>query len=69
MVVPVGKVVRVQVTAEDVIHSFPCPAFGLKIDAMPGRVNPTWFKADRIGTFYGQCSQLCGLTTPTCRSR
>ncbi len=61
MVAPVGKVVRVLVTAEDVIHSFSVPAFGVKIDAIPGRVNQTWFKADRLGTFYGQCSQLCGI--------
>jgi cytochrome c oxidase subunit 2 len=61
MVAPVGKVVRVLVTAEDVIHSFSVPAFGVKIDAIPGRVNQTWFKADKIGTFYGQCSQLCGI--------
>jgi cytochrome c oxidase subunit 2 len=61
MVAPVGKVVRVQVTAEDVIHSFSVPAFGVKIDAIPGRLNQTWFKADRTGTFYGQCSQLCGI--------
>lgn len=61
MIAPVGKVVRVQVTAEDVIHSFSVPAFGIKIDAIPGRLNQTWFKADRTGTFYGQCSQLCGI--------
>jgi cytochrome c oxidase subunit 2 len=61
MVVPVGKVVRVETTAEDVIHSFSVPAFGIKIDAVPGRLNETWFKADRTGTFYGQCSQLCGI--------
>ena len=61
LVAPVGKVVRVQVTAEDVIHSFSVPAFGVKIDAIPGRLNQTWFKADRTGTFYGQCSQLCGI--------
>ena len=60
LVAPVGKVVRVQVTAEDVIHSFSVPAFGVKVDAIPGRLNQTWFKADRVGTFYGQCSQLCG---------
>ncbi|HEY2050846.1 MAG TPA: cytochrome c oxidase subunit II, partial [Caulobacteraceae bacterium] len=60
-VVPVGKVVRVEVTAEDVIHSFSVPAFGIKIDAVPGRLNETWFKADQTGTFYGQCSQLCGI--------
>jgi len=61
MIVPVNKVVRVQVTAEDVIHSFSLPAFGVKIDAIPGRLNQTWFKADRLGTYYGQCSQLCGI--------
>ncbi|HEX7758116.1 MAG TPA: cytochrome c oxidase subunit II, partial [Caulobacteraceae bacterium] len=61
MVVPVNQVVRVQVTAEDVIHSFSLPAFGVKIDAVPGRLNQTWFKADQTGTFYGQCSQLCGI--------
>jgi len=61
MIAPVGKVVRVQVTAEDVIHSFSVPAFGIKIDAIPGRLNQTWFKADRTGIFYGQCSQLCGI--------
>jgi cytochrome c oxidase subunit 2 len=60
MYAPVGQVVRVDVTAEDVIHSFSVPAFGIKIDAIPGRLNQTWFKADRTGTFYGQCSQLCG---------
>jgi cytochrome c oxidase subunit 2 len=60
MVVPVNKVIRVQVTAEDVIHSWSEPAFGVKIDAIPGRLNQTWFQADRTGVFYGQCSQLCG---------
>lgn len=60
MYVPVGKVIRVQVTAEDVIHSWSLPAVGVKIDAIPGRLNQTWFKADQTGTFYGQCSQLCG---------
>jgi cytochrome c oxidase subunit 2 len=61
MYAPVNQVVRVQVTAEDVIHSFSVPAFGIKIDAIPGRLNETWFKADRTGVFYGQCSQLCGV--------
>ena len=61
MMAPLGKVVRVQVTAEDVIHSFSVPAFGIKIDAIPGRLNETWFKADHTGVFYGQCSQLCGI--------
>jgi cytochrome c oxidase subunit 2 len=59
-VVPVGKIVRVQVTGADVIHKFAMPAFGLKIDAIPGRLNETWFKADREGIFYGQCSFICG---------
>ncbi len=60
MVVPVNKVVRVLVTGADVIHSFSVPSFGIKIDAIPGRLNETWFKAEREGTYYGQCSQLCG---------
>ncbi len=60
MVVPVNKVVRVQVIGADVIHSFSVPAFGIKIDAIPGRLNETWFKAEREGMYYGQCSQLCG---------
>lgn len=60
LVVPVGKVVRVQVTAADVLHSFTVPALGFKMDAVPGRLNETWFKADREGMYYGQCSELCG---------
>lgn len=60
MVVPVNKVVRVQVTGADVIHAFALPAFGVKIDAIPGRLNETWFKATRTGMYYGQCSELCG---------
>jgi cytochrome c oxidase subunit II len=60
VVVPINKVVRVQVTGADVIHSFAMPAFGIKIDAIPGRLNETWFKATREGVFYGQCSELCG---------
>ena len=60
LIVPVGKVVRVHVTAADVIHAFTVPAFGFKIDAVPGRLNETWFKADREGIYYGQCSELCG---------
>jgi cytochrome c oxidase subunit 2 len=60
MVVPVNKVVRVQVTAEGIIHAFALPSFGLKLDAIPGRLNETWFKATREGIFYGQCSELCG---------
>ncbi len=59
-VVPVGKTVRVQVTAADVIHKFTVPSFGVKIDAIPGRLNETWFKADREGVYYGQCSFICG---------
>ncbi|MBO9546617.1 cytochrome c oxidase subunit II [Caulobacter sp.] len=61
MVVPVNQVVRVQVTGADVIHAFALPAFGLKIDAIPGRLNETWFKAEKTGVFYGQCSELCGV--------
>jgi cytochrome c oxidase subunit 2 len=61
MVVPVNKNVRVLVTGADVIHSFAMPAFGLKTDAIPGRVNETWFRAEKVGTYYGQCSELCGV--------
>lgn len=61
MIVPVNQVVRVQVTAADVIHAFALPAFGLKTDAIPGRLNETWFKAEKVGTYYGQCSELCGI--------
>ncbi|MVT53511.1 cytochrome c oxidase subunit II [Bradyrhizobium yuanmingense] len=60
MVVPVNKVVRVQTTGADVIHAFALPAFGVKIDAIPGRLNETWFKATKTGMYYGQCSELCG---------
>jgi cytochrome c oxidase subunit 2 len=60
IVVPVNKTVRVQVIGSDVIHAFAVPAFGVKIDAVPGRLNETWFKATREGVFYGQCSELCG---------
>jgi cytochrome c oxidase subunit 2 len=60
VVVPVNKIVRVEVTGADVIHSFAVPAFGIKIDAIPGRLNETWFKATKLGMFYGQCSELCG---------
>src|SRR5258708_13698381 len=60
MVVPVNKGIRVQTTGADVIHSFAVPAFGIKIDAIPGRLNETWFKATKTGMFYGQCSELCG---------
>jgi cytochrome c oxidase subunit 2 len=60
MVVPVNKVVRVITTAADVIHAFAVPSFGIKIDAIPGRINETWFKANKEGMYYGQCSELCG---------
>jgi cytochrome c oxidase subunit 2 len=62
MVLPVGKTVRMLVTAapSDVIHAFAMPAFGVKIDAVPGRLNETWFKAEKEGMYYGQCSELCG---------
>jgi len=60
MVVPVNKVVHVLVTGGDVIHSFVVQSFGIRIDAIPGRINETWFKATSEGVFYGQCSELCG---------
>src|ERR1043165_9845275 len=60
IVVPVNKTVRVQVIGSDVIHAFAVPSFGIKIDAVPGRLNETWFKATREGIYYGQCSELCG---------
>jgi len=61
MVVPVGANVRLLITAADVIHAVALPAFGLKTDAVPGRVNETWFRAERPGVYYGQCSELCGV--------
>jgi cytochrome c oxidase subunit 2 len=61
VVVPVDTTVRVLVTGADVIHSWAMPAFGVKRDGVPGRLNETWFKATKIGTFYGQCSELCGV--------
>ena len=64
MVVPINKVVKVQVTAADVLHAFAMPSFGIKIDAVPGRLNETWFKAEREGVYYGQCSELCGNGHP-----
>ncbi len=60
LVVPVNKVIHVLVTGADVIHSFAVPSFGIKIDAVPGRLNDTWFKATHEGMYYGQCSELCG---------
>ncbi|WP_374469770.1 cytochrome c oxidase subunit II [Phenylobacterium sp.] len=61
MVVPVNKTVRVLVTGADVIHAFAVPSFGTIIDAIPGRVNETWFKAEKVGTYYGNCRELCGV--------
>ncbi|SEA89253.1 cytochrome c oxidase subunit II [Rubrimonas cliftonensis] len=60
LVVPVNTVVRVQTTANDVIHAWTVPAFGVKMDAVPGRLNELWFAAEETGVFYGQCSELCG---------
>ncbi|MGB5093311.1 MAG: cytochrome c oxidase subunit II [Parvibaculum sp.] len=60
LVVPVDETVRVIVTGADVIHSFALPSFGVKVDAIPGRLNETWFRAEKTGTYYGQCSELCG---------
>ena len=60
LVVPVGKKIRIITTANDVIHSFMVPAFGIKQDAIPGFVRDTWFRADSVGDFYGQCAELCG---------
>ena len=59
-VVPVNKVVLLQITAADVIHSFIIQSFGVRMDAVPGRLNEIWFKADREGIYYGQCSKICG---------
>ena len=61
MVVPVDTTIRVVVTGADVLHSWAMPAFGLKMDAVPGRLNEVWFKAEKTGTFYGQCSEICGI--------
>lgn len=61
VVVPVDTTVRVLVTAADVIHNWAMPAFGIKMDAYPGRLNETWFRATKTGTYYGQCSELCGI--------
>jgi cytochrome c oxidase subunit 2 len=60
LVVPVDATVRVIVTGSDVIHSFAVPPFGIKIDAVPGRLNETWFRAEKVGIYYGECSELCG---------
>ena len=59
--VPVNKVVKVMITANDVLHAWALPSFGVKKDAVPGRINEAWFKAEKTGTYYGQCSELCGI--------
>ena len=59
--VPVGKNVEIDVVSQDVIHSFSVPSFGVKIDAVPGRLNKAWFRAEQEGVFYGQCSNICGI--------
>lgn len=61
VVLPVGVPIRIQITADDVIHSWAVPAFGIKTDAVPGRLNETWVKINEPGVFYGQCSELCGV--------
>ncbi len=61
ILVPVNKVVHMLVTSNDVIHNWTIPSFGSKIDAVPGRLTSTWFKAEEEGIFYGQCSELCGM--------
>ena len=61
VVVPAGATVRVQITASDVLHSWAVPSFGVKRDAIPGRLNETWFRVDEPGMYYGQCSELCGV--------
>ncbi|MBT4204298.1 MAG: cytochrome c oxidase subunit II [Rhodobiaceae bacterium] len=61
LVVPANKIVRVQVTGGDVIHNWAMPSFGIKTDAVPGRLNETWFKVEEPGIYYGQCSELCGM--------
>ena len=61
VVVPVNKNVRLQLTASDVIHGYLVPAFGIQLDATPGRLHEMWFNADKVGTYYGQCTQICGV--------
>lgn len=60
VVVPVNRTIHVLITASDVLHNWTIPSFGVKVDAVPGRVIKTWFRSTRVGTFYGQCSELCG---------
>jgi cytochrome c oxidase subunit 2 len=64
VVLPVNTTVRILATGGDVIHSFAMPAFGIKVDAVPGRINETWFKATKEGLYYGQCSEICGKDHP-----
>ena len=64
VVVPVQTNVRVQTTASDVLHSWAMPQFGVKVDAVPGRLNELWFRVDEPGTYYGQCSEICGANHP-----
>lgn len=61
IVVPVDTTVKMFITASDVLHAWTIPSFGVKQDAVPGRLNETWFRADTVGTYYGQCSELCGV--------
>ncbi len=61
LVVPVNQVVQILTTGSDVIHAWAVPSFGVIMDAVPGRLNSTWFKVDRIGTYYGSCRELCGI--------
>ena len=61
VVIPAGKVIRMQTTAGDVIHSWKIPSFGVHIDSIPGRLNETWFQVDEPGVYFGQCSELCGM--------
>lgn len=61
LVVPVGKKVKVLVTSNTNMHAFAVPSFGVKIDATPGRINQTWFQVNKEGTYYGQCSEICGI--------
>jgi cytochrome c oxidase subunit 2 len=61
VVLPVGKNIRIQITSDDVIHSWTIPSFGVKHDAVPGRINESWFNIEKPGIYYGQCSELCGI--------
>jgi cytochrome c oxidase subunit 2 len=61
VVLPIGKNIRIQITSEDVIHSWTIPSFGIKHDAVPGRINESWFNIEKPGIYYGQCSELCGM--------